>query len=233
MSEASVIKNKGRAIAAKILLVDDHISSRRDAVSVLRSGGYEVVAETSSGIAAAGLVGAKSPDVVLMAVGLGDLDGISAAQQIMAAQPTPIVLFTSHVDLNTIRRAAAAGVMGYLIKPLRAEELQPTIELALAHFREFVALRAENANLKKTLEARKVIEKAKGLLMEMNGYAEAEAFSLIKRESMNLRRPMKEIAEALILSAALSKRGERDSLAATEGDGSSDQINPLPRNSAR
>lgn len=192
----------------RILLVDDHPPSCRNTASVLNGGGYDVVAETSSGMAAAGLVGAKTPDVVLMAIGLRDLDGISVSQQIMATQPTPIILLTSHYDTRTIRRSVDAGVMGYLLKPLRAEEPPPTIELALVRFHEFVSLRTENANLKRTLEARKVIEQAKGLLMEQNGYTEAEAFSLIKRESMNLRRPIKEIAEALILSEAVGKRGK-------------------------
>ncbi|MBM4299429.1 MAG: response regulator, partial [Deltaproteobacteria bacterium] len=90
---------------------------------------------------AAGLVGAKTPDVVLMAVGLRDLDGISVAQQIMAPQPTPIILLTSRCDAGTIRRAVAAGIMGYLLKPLRAEELPAAIELALVRFHELAALR--------------------------------------------------------------------------------------------
>lgn len=118
------------------------------------------------------------------------------------------MLLTSHHDAVTIQRATAAGIMAYLVKPLRAEELQPAIEMALARFREFVALRQENVNLKKTIEARKVIDRAKGILMEMHGYSEAEAFSLIKRESMNLRKPMKEIAEALLLSESLHRSGK-------------------------
>lgn len=193
----------------RVLFVDDYAPSREDVVSALRGGGYEVIGEASSGIAAVELVGATNPDVVLMAVGLGDLDDITVARQIMAVKPTPIVLLTSHYDIKSIRSAAAAGVMGYLVKPLRAEELQPTIELALVHFHEFLALRDENAGLKKKLEARKVIEKAKGILMEINGHTEAEAFSLIKRESMNLRRPMEQIAEALIISQAVSKASQR------------------------
>jgi AmiR/NasT family two-component response regulator len=192
----------------RVLLVDDHTRSRQEASGVLQSGGYDVVGEGSSGMGAAGLISATAPHVVLMAVGLGDLDGISAAQQIMAAKPTPIIILTSHHDTKTIQRAAAAGVMGYLVKPLRAQELSPAIEMALAHFQEFATLRNENAMLKKNLEARKVIEKAKGILMESHGYTESEAFSLIKRESMNLRKPMKEIAEALILSETFGRSGK-------------------------
>lgn len=192
----------------RVLLVDDHVRSRQQLTGVLKRGGYDVVGEGSSGIGVAGLIGATAPHVVLMSVGLRDLDSISVAQQIMAAEPTPIILLTSHHDTQTLHRAMAAGVIGYLVKPLRAEQLLPAIELALAQFQEFAALRSENANLKKILEARKVIEKAKGILMEGHGYTESAAFSLIKRESMNLRKPMKEIAEALILSEALNKNGK-------------------------
>ena len=98
-----------------------------------------------------------------MAVGLPHRDGISAAQEIMEEIPLPIVLLTSHHDAETIERAKGAGVMAYLIKPLREEELAPTIEMAISRFAEFISLRKENNDLKKTLEARKTIERAKGI----------------------------------------------------------------------
>ena len=192
----------------RVLLVDDHGRSRQQLTGVLKRGGYDVVGAASIGVTVAGPIRAPAPQVVLISVGLRDLDAIGVAQQIMAAEPTPIILLTSHYDEQALHRAMAAGVMGYLVKPLRAEQLLPAIELALAQFQEFAALRSENANLKNLLEARKVIEKAKGILMEGHGYTESAAFSLIKRESMNLRKPMKEIAEALILSEALSKNGK-------------------------
>jgi response regulator NasT len=140
-----------------------------------------------------------------MAVGLADLDGIRAARRIMQAKPIPIILVSSHYDTETVERAKRAGVMGYLLKPLRDGELLPTIELAVSHFQEFIALQKENENLKKTLEARKVIERAKGILMKSRGLSEAEAFSLIQRKSMDLRKPMGEIAQAVIVSEELSK----------------------------
>jgi response regulator NasT len=141
-----------------------------------------------------------------MAVGLHDLDGIRAARRIMQARPLPIVLLTSHFDGATIERATRAGVMGYLIKPLRASELAPVIELAIARFQEFIALQKENADLKNTLEARKVIERAKGILMKRHQLSEAEAFDLIKRQSMDTRKPMVEIARAVVLSHELTKK---------------------------
>jgi AmiR/NasT family two-component response regulator len=190
----------------RVLVIDDHDPSRRNLAGALALSGYEVVGEGSSGKAAVALVAATTPEVVLMAVGLTDLDGINAARNIMEATPLPIVLLTSHHDTSTIERAKHAGVMGYLIKPLRERELHPVIELAISHFHEFAELQKENKQLKKTLEARKIIERAKGILMRQQGFSEAEAFSFIQRKSMDMRKPMTEIAQAIILSEEVAKR---------------------------
>ncbi|MBI2347758.1 MAG: ANTAR domain-containing protein, partial [Deltaproteobacteria bacterium] len=119
--------------------------------------------------------------------------------------PFPVILLTSHYDAETIERTKGAGVMAYLIKPLREEELLPTVELAISRFAEFVSLRRENEDLKKTLEARKAIERAKGILMKSRGLSEPEAFSLIQRKSMDMRRPMAEIAQAIVLMEEIIK----------------------------
>jgi len=190
----------------KVLVIDDHDPSRRNLAGALALSGYEVVGEGSSGKTAVALVAATTPEVVLMAVGLPDLDGINAARNIMEAIPLPIVLLTSHHDTSTIERAKQAGVMGYLIKPLRERELHPVIELAISHFHEFAELQKQNKELKKTLEARKIIERAKGILMRQQGFSEAEAFSSIQRKSMDMRKPMAEIAQAIILSEEVAKR---------------------------
>jgi AmiR/NasT family two-component response regulator len=189
----------------RVMVIDDHEPSRGNLVRVLRESGFRIVGEASSGAAGLDLASATAPDVILMAVGLPDLDGIRAARKIMQAKPLPIVLVTSHYDAATIERAKRAGVMGYLIKPLRGGELLPVIELAILHFQEFVALQKENENLKKTLAARKIIERAKGILMKRQGLSEAEAFSLIQRKSMDMRKPMVEIAQALILSQEITE----------------------------
>jgi two-component system, response regulator PdtaR len=189
----------------RVLVIDDHHPSRKNLVTALARSGYDVVGEGASGKTAVTLVATITPEIVLMAVGLPDQDGISVARKIMQATPLPIVLLTSHYDPETIDRAKRAGVMAYLIKPLREGELQPAIELAIAHFQEFTALQKQNENLKKTLEARKIIERAKGVLMKRRGLSEAEAFSLIQRKSMDLRKPMVEIAQAIILSQEVTK----------------------------
>lgn len=189
----------------RALVIDDHEPSRKNLVGVLAENGFQIVGAATSGAAGLQLASASAPDVILMAVGLPDLDGIRAARKIMQANPLPIVLVTSHYDAATIERAKRAGVMGYLIKPLREGELLPAIELAISHFQEFVALQKENENLRKTLEARKVIERAKGILMKRQRLSEPEAFSLIQRKSMDMRKPMVEIAEAIILSQEITE----------------------------
>ena len=191
----------------RVLVIDDHEPSRTNLVRVLAESGFEVAGEGASGAGALELSLATNPEVVLMAVGLADLDGIRAARRIMQTHPLPVILLTSHFDAVTIERAKRTGIMGYLVKPLRSSELAPAIELAIAHFEEFIALRKENQDLKKTLEARKVIERAKGILMANQGLSEADAFALIKRKrkSMDMRKPMAEIAQALVLSDELAK----------------------------
>jgi len=189
----------------RALVIDDHEPSRKNLVGVLAESGFQIVGAATSGAAGLQLASASAPDVILMAVGLPDLDGIRAARKIMQANPLPIVLVTSHYDAATIERAKRAGVMGYLIKPLREGELLPAIELAISHFQEFVALQKENENLKKTLEARKVIERAKGILMKRQRLSEPEAFSLIQQKSMDMRKHMVEIAQAVILSQEITE----------------------------
>jgi len=189
----------------RVLVIDDHEPSRKNLFRVLEESGFEVAGDGTSGAGALELSLATNPEVILMAVGLADMDGIRAARRIMQAHPRPVILLTSHFDAVTIERAKRAGIMGYLVKPLRGSELAPAIEMAVAHFEEFIALRKENDNLKKTLEARKIIERAKGILMANQGLSEADAFALIKRKSMDMRKPMAEIAQALVLSDDLAK----------------------------
>lgn len=192
----------------RVLVIDDHEPSRRHLVSILAEGGYEIAGQGVSGKTALALARTADPDVILMAVGLPGSDGLDTARDMMQARPVPIILTTSHYDAATIERAKLAGVMAYLVKPLRAEEINPTIELAITRFREFVALRTENSTLKETLEARKHIERAKGLLMQQRGMSEEQAYTLIKKTSMNLRKPMAEVAQAVIVAGGIF-RGDK------------------------
>jgi response regulator NasT len=183
----------------RVMVIDDHTPSRTFLVQALAKCGFEIVGEGVNGGSALGLVRNTSPDVVLMAVGLPDIDGISTAREIMEQAPHPIVLLTSHSETETIERAKEAGVMAYLIKPLREQELRPAIELAVSRFAEFNSLRKEKDDLRKTLESRKLIERAKGILMK-GGLSEAQVFATIQKKSMNLRKSMAEVAQAIVLA---------------------------------
>ncbi|MEK6601434.1 MAG: ANTAR domain-containing protein [Candidatus Binatota bacterium] len=189
----------------RVLVIDDHLPSKTFLIKALAKKGFNVVGESTSGKGAAELTKATLPDVILMAVGLPDVDGISVAREIMEESPLPIVLLTSHYEAENIERAKGSGVMAFLLKPLREEELFPAIELAVSRFAEFISLRRENEDLKKTLEARKVIERAKGILMKSRGLSEAKAFALIRKKSMETRRPMPEIAQAIILTEEMGR----------------------------
>jgi response regulator NasT len=186
-----------------VLVIDDHEPSRAHLSEVLPQCGYAIVGEGATGKSAVVFAHTKTPDVILMAVGLPDMDGIQATQEIMNAKPLPVVIITSRHDPVTIERAKSAGVMGYLVKPLRAVDLRPAIELAISRFQEFVSLQVENSTLKETLGARKIIERAKGLLMEKRKLTEEQAYSLIKKASMNMRKPMADVAQAILLAGGL------------------------------
>jgi len=189
----------------RALVIDDHLPSRTFLVRVLKEKGFEVAGEGTSGKGALRLAKETAPDIILMAVGLSDMDGIRAAQVIMEESPFPVILLTSHYDAETIERTKGSGVMAYLIKPLREEELLPAIELAISRFTEFMSLREQNEDLRKTLEARKVIERAKGILMKRQGLSEAEAFALIQKKSMDTRKSMAEMAQAIVLTEEIIK----------------------------
>jgi len=190
----------------RILIVDDSVRSRAFLTKALQGLSCSVVGEAADAGEGLHLAHTLKPDLILMAVGLPDMDGITAARQIMEQVPTPIVILTSHRDPETIRRATEAGVMAYLLKPVRKEELGPAVELAIGRFREFVTLRQENADLKRALEERKVVEKAKGILMETEGFSEREAFARIRKMSMDTRKSMEEIARAILLVAEVRQR---------------------------
>lgn len=184
----------------KIAVVDDNPTERFILRGFLEDAGIEVVAEGSDGSEALALCRLHSPDLLIMDVKMPGKDGIEAASEIGRSCPTPIVLLTGCDDEETIKKAAEAGVMAYLVKPVRAEELAPSVELAITRFKEFMELRRENEALKSTIQARKLIEKAKGLLMEREGLSEADSFTRIRKISMDKRKSMAEVAEVIIMA---------------------------------
>lgn len=190
----------------RVVIVDDHAPSKAAVIEAVAAMEGVVAGAGSSASEAPALVERCRPDVVILAVGLPDGDGVEAARAIMDRFPCPIVLLTSRTDPSVVGRAQAAGIMAFLLKPLRADELGPTLDLAVARFREFEAIRKENADLKKVMESRKLIERAKGALMEREGLTENEAFRRIQKAAMDARKPMTAIAEAILLAESLGRK---------------------------
>lgn len=182
----------------KIAIIDDNVSERAVLKGFAQDCGFAVVAEGVNGQEAVDICRLKSPDLVIMDVKMPVKDGIEATAEISRLCPTPVVLLTASDDEDTITRAVEAGVMGYLVKPVRHEDISPAIKLAMSRFIEFEILKRENRDLKNTLQARKAIEKAKGLLMEKEGLSEAAAFARIRKISMDRRQSMTDIAEIII-----------------------------------
>ncbi len=183
-----------------VLIVDDNESSRFVLRGFLEDGGYRVIAEAESGKGVSTVCEELSPDVVIMDFNLPEIDGIEAAKTIMERSPRPVLLLTGMVDEDLVSRSVSAGIMSYLEKPIREKELFAAIEFALCHFKEATELSKENATLKDTIESRKVIEKAKGLLMKNDGISEDAAFTRLRKISMNKRKSMREIAEVVVLA---------------------------------
>ncbi len=187
-------------VMKKVIVIDDEPSERLVLKAFLEDRGYEVAAEGTDGDEALELCSEHRPDVVIMDVTMARMDGIDAAVDLNVNCPTATVLLTARDDEETIKRAIEAGVAAYLVKPIKEEDLFATIEVALSRFKEFEAVKNENVDLKKTLEARKIIERAKGLLMSKEGMTEEEAFTRIQKISMDKRKTMREVAEVLLLA---------------------------------
>lgn len=190
----------------RIAVVDDNASERLVIKGFIEAARFAIAGEGANGLEAIEICRDRRPDLLMMDLRMPVKDGIKAAEEISRYCPTPIVLLTADEDSETAKRAAEAGVMGYLVKPARAEEIAPAIEVAISKFKELRALRDENEGLRKSIEERKAVEKAKGLLMEKEGLSEREAFSRIRKISMDKRKGMAEIAEVLIM--ALEKGGK-------------------------
>jgi AmiR/NasT family two-component response regulator len=184
----------------RVIIADDESVIRADLREMLTNLGYLVVGEVGDGQSAVNVARELKPDVVIMDIKMPDLDGIEAAKILTQEKISPVLLLTAYSQRDLIDRAKEAGVVGYLVKPFREQEIVPAIEIALERFKEFRELEKEVGNLRETLETRKVVDRAKGLLMDQQGLTEAEAFRKIQKMSMNTRKPMKEIAEAIILA---------------------------------
>lgn len=191
---------------ARIIIADDESIIRMDLREMLTHLGYDVIGEAADGRTALELATKLQPDLVVLDIKMPDMDGIEAAERLTQGGIAPVVLLTAYSEQNLINRAKQAGVSGYLVKPFRESELMPVIELALARFRDYQGLQVEVENLKDQLETRKLIERAKGILMEVHGLKETEAFNRMRRTSMDNRKSMREVAEAILLTYQVETR---------------------------
>ena len=169
----------------RVLIVDDESLIRMDLRDIMVSCGHEVVAEGTNGVEALALCKKHKPDIILMDVKMPELDGIEAARQIGFHHEAPVVLLTSYSQQDLIDKARDSGVYGYLIKPVREEQLVPTLEMALGRYKSDAQLREKMAELEQSLEDRKIIQKGTGILMELYSISEAEAYNRIRTLSMN------------------------------------------------
>jgi response regulator NasT len=182
----------------RILIAEDETIIRLDLKQLLERAGYDVVAEAKDGEEAVALARAAEPELAILDVKMPKLDGIEAARRILEERPVPIVMLTAYGQQELVARAVEAGVFGYLVKPFREQDLLPAIAAARARHEELQALRAEAESLADALAARKVIEHAKGLLMEKEHLTEQEAFARLRKASQASGRPLKVIAEAVV-----------------------------------
>src|SRR5918997_5483980 len=171
--------------APKVLIAEDEAIIRLDLKEMLEEEGFSVVGEASDGEAAVRLAREQTPDLVIMDVKMPGMDGLTAAERIVAEELSAVLILTAFSQRDLVHRAAEAGAIGYLLKPFQKSDLVPAIEVALARNAELAALRRESAGLSERLEARKVIDRAKGALMDAQGLSEREAFRVIQKRAMD------------------------------------------------
>ena len=186
----------------RILIAEDETIIRLDLREILERAGFEVCAEARDGEEAVELALSEQPDLAILDVKMPRVDGIEAARRILGERPIPIVILTAYGQDELVSRAVEAGVFGYLVKPFRETDLLPAIHAARARHAELQELREEAESLAEALATRKLVERAKGLLMAREGLSEEDAFARLRRASQVSGRPMRVVAEALIATFA-------------------------------
>jgi response regulator NasT len=185
-------------MASTILICDDEPVIRMNLKAMLHDMGFEDVLECGDGKRAVETALASFPDLVILDVAMPGMDGITAAGEIRKKLKIPILLLTNAYDSKTVKRAAENGIAAFLTKPLRQQDLLPALEIALAHTEEVEELKEKIEDLKETIENRKVIEKAKGTLMEKNRLSEADAYRVLQKLAMDRRKTLRQVADSIL-----------------------------------
>lgn len=185
-------------MSKSILICDDEPLIRMNLKSMLEELGFDKILECGDGAKAVELALASFPDMAILDVAMPGMDGITAAVEIRKKLKIPILLLTSAYDSATVKRASASGIAAFLTKPLRQQDLLPTIEIALQHVEEIENLKEKIDDLRELIENRKIIEKAKGILMEKNHVSEAEAYRLLQKAAMDKRKTLRQVADRIL-----------------------------------
>ena len=188
----------------RILIADDESIIRLDLKKILENMGHKVVAEATDGKSAVDLARSMALDLAILDIKMPVMDGLDAAKIITDERICPVLLLTAFSQQELVQRAKEDGVFAYLVKPFKEADLMPAIEIAISRYREFEALETEVGSLQEKLETRKLVERAKGILMDKRGMKEQDAFRWIQQQSMSTRKSMREIAEAIILTQDLA-----------------------------
>ncbi|CAN2194190.1 AmiR Response regulator with putative antiterminator output domain [Candidatus Nanopelagicaceae bacterium] len=191
-------------MSVRILVAEDEALIRMDLIEMLQEAGYTVCAEATNGEEAIALATEHKPDLCILDVKMPVLDGISAAEKIISI--APVLMLTAFSQRELVERARDAGVMAYVVKPFSIGDLVPAIEIAMSRHTQMKSLADEVADLHERLETRKVIDRAKGILMKALNLSEPEAFTWIQRAAMDRRLTMKEVAMAVISPEAALDR---------------------------
>lgn len=185
-------------MTVRVVIAEDEAIIRLDLKETLQEEGYEVVGETGRGDEAVELVRQLSPDVTILDIKMPGLDGLSAARVVAGERLSAVVILTAFSQRDLVDQAREAGALAYLVKPFQRNELVPAVEMALGRFREIKQLADQSESLEGQLETRKIVDRAKGQLMDKHGLAEADAFGFIQRTAMGDRTTMRAIAEQIL-----------------------------------
>jgi len=190
----------------RIVIADNESIIRMDLKELLEEAGHEVIGEAADGLKAVEMTRKLKPDLVIMDIKMPEMDGIAAAKMISNEKLAPVLLLTAYSQKEIVEKAKDSGVLAYLVKPVKESNLFPAMEIALSRFKEYVAIEQELNDLRNSLETRKILDRAKGILMDAYNLSEQEAFRRIQQYSMSKRKSIREVAESIIDAAKKKTR---------------------------